>query len=246
MTGVQRPPEESGWEHFSSSRQMAWKTGTSYGFRDAWAVGVTPEYVIAVWAGNASGEGRPGIVGGLAAGPLLFELFGLLPPTSPLAIPYDDLLQIPVCAQSGYRAGPHCTPVEQQFIPITTKKTAPCPYHQLVHLTANGLYRSSLAQEPAGTLLSKSFFILPPVMEWYYRRFHPEYPTLPPLKPGMENTDTGPTMDLIYPPPHHRFVPRQPERRALAHRHQCGSPPGKCRHSLASERTVSGTHPTKS
>ena len=209
MTGVQRPPEESGWEHFSSSRQIAWKTGTSYGFRDAWGIGVTPEYVVAVWVGNASGEGRPGIIGGLAAGPILFELFGLLPSTSPFVMPYDDVLQIPVCSQSGYRAGPHCTPTDSLFIPITTKKTAPCPYHKLVHLTANGQYRTNIAQEPAGSILSKNFFVLPPVMEWYYRRFHPEYLPLPPLKPGMEHMESGPLMDVIYPPLNTTvFVPR--------------------------------------
>lgn len=209
MSGVQRPPEESGWEHFSSSRQIAWKTGTSYGFRDAWGVGVTPEYVIAVWAGNASGEGRPGIVGGLAAGPILFELFGLLPSSSAFPIPYDDLLQIPVCTQSGHRAGPHCTPADSLFIPVTTKKTTPCPYHELVHLTANGQYRTSMDQEVAGTIRSESFFILPPVMQWYYRRFHPEYRALPPYKPGSENPTEGQPMDLIYPPNNTTvFVPR--------------------------------------
>jgi penicillin-binding protein 1C len=58
---VNRPESESGWQFFSSSGSLAWKTGTSFGFRDAWAVGTTPGYVIGVWAGNADGEGRPGL-----------------------------------------------------------------------------------------------------------------------------------------------------------------------------------------
>ena len=60
---VNRPEGEAGWQYFSSSPNLAWKTGTSFGFRDAWAVGTTPEYVIGVWAGNADGEGRPGLTG---------------------------------------------------------------------------------------------------------------------------------------------------------------------------------------
>ncbi len=76
---VNRPEEMAGWESFSSSRKVAWKTGTSFGFRDAWAVGTTPGYVVGVWAGNADGEGRPGLTGINAAAPILFEAFNLLP-----------------------------------------------------------------------------------------------------------------------------------------------------------------------
>ena len=58
---------------------IAWKTGTSYGFRDAWAVGVTPRYAVGVWVGNATGEGKPGLVGAQTAGPVLFDIFNYLP-----------------------------------------------------------------------------------------------------------------------------------------------------------------------
>ena len=61
---------------------IAWKTGTSYGFRDAWAVGVTPRYAVGVWVGNATGEGKPGLVGAQTAGPVLFDIFNLLPASS--------------------------------------------------------------------------------------------------------------------------------------------------------------------
>ncbi|HTF18169.1 MAG TPA: penicillin-binding protein 1C, partial [Chryseolinea sp.] len=53
LTELSRPGEESGWRNFSSSRKIAWKTGTSFGFRDGWAIGVTPTHVVAVWVGNA-------------------------------------------------------------------------------------------------------------------------------------------------------------------------------------------------
>ncbi len=76
---MERPGDEFAWRAFSSSRKIAWKTGTSYGFRDAWAVGVTPRHVVGVWVGNADGEGRPGLTGYSAAAPVLFDLFDLLP-----------------------------------------------------------------------------------------------------------------------------------------------------------------------
>ncbi len=53
---VNRPISEAGWKQFSSSRKVAWKTGTSFGNKDAWAIGTTPEYVVGVWVGNADGE----------------------------------------------------------------------------------------------------------------------------------------------------------------------------------------------
>ena len=77
LQDVERPDLESGWKNFASSMNLSWKTGTSFGFRDAWAVGVNPEYVIGVWVGNADGEGRPGLIGVRAAAPILFEVASL-------------------------------------------------------------------------------------------------------------------------------------------------------------------------
>ena len=69
---LKRPTEEGDWKLFDSSKKIAWKTGTSHGFRDAWAVGVTPHYTVAIWIGNATGEGRPGLVGVRRAPPISF------------------------------------------------------------------------------------------------------------------------------------------------------------------------------
>ena len=63
LSQVNRPVEQGAWKIFDSSREIAWKTGTSFGQRDAWSIGITPEYVVGVWVGNADGEGRPGLTG---------------------------------------------------------------------------------------------------------------------------------------------------------------------------------------
>jgi penicillin-binding protein 1C len=77
------PGDEQSWRSFATSAKIAWKTGTSYGHRDAWAVGVTPHYAVGVWVGNADGEGRPGPHRPCRRGPpILFELFGLLRPAA--------------------------------------------------------------------------------------------------------------------------------------------------------------------
>ena len=74
-------PDEMDWRMVSSIRKVAWKTGTSFGFRDGWAVGVTPGYAVGVWAGNAQGQGVPGLVGAKTAGPVMFDIFNILPQT---------------------------------------------------------------------------------------------------------------------------------------------------------------------
>ncbi len=201
MKGLERPEEETGWEYFASgNREIAWKTGTSYGYRDAWSVGLSSEYVVAVWVGNASGEGRPGILGASAAGPVMFELFSLLPSLSGFEIPWDDMRQEAVCRQSGYRAGRHCEPVDTIWIPHTIRNTESCPYHFLVHLSLDGKYRTSIECEKNAAVISQNFFSLPPLMEWYYKIRHPEYKSLPPFKPGCGESDYHQAMEFIYPP----------------------------------------------
>ena len=106
MTEVNRPDEDNNWQIFSSSRKIAWKTGTSYGFRDAWSIGVTPDYVVGVWIGNADGEGRPGLTGVKAAAPLMFDVFRQVPEKQKwFTEPTSDLKAKVLCAESGYLAG---------------------------------------------------------------------------------------------------------------------------------------------
>ena len=93
MMEVNRPEEEAGWQHFDSSKKIAWKTGTSFGYRDGWAIGTSSEYVVGVWIGNADGEGRPGLTGIAAAAPLLFDIFGLLPSSDWFLPPLMNLYQ---------------------------------------------------------------------------------------------------------------------------------------------------------
>jgi len=105
---VKRPEERDGWEFFESRHYLAWKTGTSYGNRDAWAIGVTKKYTIVVWTGNASGEGRNGLTGLRLAAPVLFAISDVLPQTAWFDEPAAHLKPIEVCSESGFRKEEHC------------------------------------------------------------------------------------------------------------------------------------------
>jgi penicillin-binding protein 1C len=207
---VNRPDEESGWTSLSSSRKIAWKTGTSFGFRDAWAVGTTPEYVVGVWVGNADGEGRPGLTGVGAAAPLLFRIFNSLPSTTWFKKPYDDLDKIPVCRLSGYKAGPYCDDVDTVYAARAGSKTQLCPYHLLVHVTPDKKYRVSSKCMDVDKMLHLHWFVLPPAIEWYYRKKNVFYRQLPNVQKGCSDEESLAVMELIYPTDVLKiFVPRE-------------------------------------
>lgn len=198
MIEVNRPDEEAGWQQFASSRNIAWKTGTSFGYRDGWAIGTTTEWVVGVWAGNADGEGRPGLTGVTAAAPVMFEIFGLLPPSDWFEPPLDEIVTAAVCLKSGYLAGPYCNEADTVKIPFTGLKSPLCPFHHLVHLSADGQYRVNSNCYAVADMVHKPWFVLPPVQEWYFIQHHADYLKLPPYLGGCESGGRR-SMDLIYP-----------------------------------------------
>ncbi len=211
MLDVNRPAEEASWKLFDSSRKIAWKTGTSYGYRDAWAIGVTPEYVIGVWVGNADGEGRPGLTGLSAAAPVLFDLFDILPPTTWFTLPVAEVAEIDICSNSGYRLGKNCPSGYKRIVPKSCLRTEVCPYGKIIHLDQEEKFQVTSDCEPVSDIKQKKFFVLPPVQEWYYRKKRSTYKKIPPFRKGClpEETQIA-TMELIYPKPGAKiYIPRE-------------------------------------
>ncbi|WP_462239568.1 penicillin-binding protein 1C [Ferruginibacter sp.] len=201
MQEVMRPGEEGLWQQFTSSQKIAWKTGTSFGFRDGWAIGVTPKNVIAVWVGNTDGEGRPGLVGIQTAAPILFDIFRLLPNTTWFEKPKYNFSFVPVCRQSGYRANIDCPDVDTLFMPPNGLKVPQCVYHKMIHLDATATYRVTEQCESPSNMQHKSWFVLSPAMEYYYKQKNADYKVLPAFKPGCDFAETGKVMEIIYPQP---------------------------------------------
>lgn len=200
MSALNRPEEEADWQQFESMKQVAWKTGTSYGGRDAWAIGTTSRYVVGVWAGNASGEGRPGLTGVGNAAPVMFDLFSLLPGGPWFEQPYDELEPAAICRESGHKASALCETVDSAYIPRGGMATPVCPYHKRVHLSADGRHRVNASCYPAGRIRTGSWFVLPPAQAYYYRNYHLDYRPLPPLLAGCDEAAAHP-IGLIYPEP---------------------------------------------
>jgi penicillin-binding protein 1C len=208
MAEAGRPEEEVDWQAFSSMRRIAWKTGTSFGSRDAWSIGVTPRWVVGVWVGNASGEGRAGLTGVGSAAPVMFDIFSMLPDDGAFfEPPWDELVEVAVCRQSGHRATDICQPVDTLLVPRTGIETPVCPYHRLVHLTPDGRWQVNSGCEPVVNIVTRPWFVLPPAQEWWYRNHNPSYAVLPP--PRADCREVAERIEVIY--PQHGaevFVPR--------------------------------------
>lgn len=191
--------EQLDWEG-GISNGIGWKTGTSYGFRDAWAVGVNAKYVVAVWVGNADGEGRPGVIGAAAAAPIMFEIFSALgAKTHWFLQPYDAMTKVNACASSGLLASVNCPEIKETWICKTTESNAVCTYHKKILTTQDGRYLLTENCATGTVGMVKSWFVLPPAWEYYYKKKNASYIPLPPALPSCEASNTENPMQLIYP-----------------------------------------------
>lgn len=207
---VYRPGEETGWRMFNSTKKIAWKTGTSHGLRDGWAVGVNGDYAVGVWVGNADGEGRPGLTGTESASPIMFDIFSQLPGNNWFHIPLNELHEVMVCSRSGMRATEFCLETKTMKIPQAGLQSAPCRYHQQVHLSDDEKYRVHADCESISRMKSVSWFVLPPVQEYYYKSKNLSYKSLPAFRGDCTNPASIASMDIIYPKPNARvFIPRE-------------------------------------
>ncbi len=197
MKEVNRPEGNESWEFFDSSKQIAWKTGTSFGNKDAWAIGITKDRVVGVWVGNADGEGRPNVTGVRSAAPILFDVFDVLPRSEWFTKPLDEFVDITVCANSGYLATTLC-PSNTISIPNKNNYVKACDYHRSIVLDKQKRFRVNSSCADLSQTVQEPWFILPPLMQFYYKKSHPTYKTLPPLRDGCKNNSEY-SMDFIYP-----------------------------------------------
>lgn len=210
LTNVNRP-EEIDWRSIPSIQKIAWKTGTSFGFRDGWAIGINSGYIVAVWVGNADGEGRPGLTGARTAGMVMFDIFSSLPRKRWFSPP-TDMVRAEVCAESGLLKGINCPQSSSDTIWLARKglNADACHYHKLVHLSQDRRYQ--VYQDCAGSrgIIHDSWFVLPPSWERYYKEQHPSYKSLPPFSPECSKEGSNRLMEFLYPFPNMAIsLPRQ-------------------------------------
>ncbi|GAA4111020.1 penicillin-binding protein 1C [Aquimarina addita] len=194
---VNRPEGQESWEYYDSSREIAWKTGTSFGNRDAWAIGTSKDYVVGVWIGNADGEGRPKLTGLNAAAPVLFDVFNLVPNSNWFPTPISDLIGVDVCEDSGYLASSICNS-KKEYVTVLADYSKPCPFHRLVHLDAEKKYQVNSSCESVADIINQPWFVLPPLQSYYYKNKDATYKSLPPFRSDCSNAAQS-SMGFIFP-----------------------------------------------
>lgn len=199
MEEVNRPGEESFWQLSGTARRIAWKTGTSFGFRDAWSLGFSSRHLVAVWVGNADGEGRPGIIGLRAAAPVMFDVFHHLPESQWFEAPKTGYIYLPICTRSGFKAGRFCESTKEMMVSPSGVRTDVCPYHIQINMHPSLPVQVNESCFSPLEMHSTSWFVLPPSMEYYYRQIHPSYKLLPPLMNGCETLQQEKKLALQYP-----------------------------------------------
>ncbi|HEX3047612.1 MAG TPA: penicillin-binding protein 1C, partial [Bacillota bacterium] len=206
LTGLRRPDLPTCWE-FTSLPRVAWKTGTSYGHRDAWSIGYNPLYTVGVWLGNFSGQGAPNLIGAEVATPILFELMNYLNrnhSTSWFTQP-DSVGVRRVCSLSGQLPSPNCPTLMEELYLVDRSPDRVCECHQSV-LIDNA---TGCRLPPDYPVLRKShlqkFIQWPPRVGAWMESSGYEVKRLPPLLPGWQGLLPGqppiirsPSLDCEY------------------------------------------------
>lgn len=182
---ITRPDLPNNFQSSPHLPKIAWKTGTSYGRRDAWSLGYNRRYTIGVWVGNFSGRGVPELSGADIATPLLFEIFNKLDYNSSVhwySPPNKIDLRL-VCSQTGDLPADYCTDLVQDvFIPGISPSVT-CNHKKWVAVNADSTISYCTNCQPSNGFVRKMYDNLAPELVSYYELNKINYPKIPPHNP---------------------------------------------------------------
>lgn len=201
LSKVNRPDFPLNWTATERMPRIAWKTGTSYGRRDAWSIGYNKNFTVGVWCGNFSGAGVPDLSGANTATPLLFKIFN--------AIDYDsdsewfepprgcELRQ--VCSQTGLPPGPNCTNlIADYFIPLVSS-TRVCGHLQEVKVSPDSSLSYCETCAPQTGYVKKLYAVFGSDLQDYFRATGTPYQVIPPHNPQCERIFKGEGPNITFP-----------------------------------------------
>jgi penicillin-binding protein 1C len=188
LSKVNRPDFPLNWSATEKMPKIAWKTGTSYGRRDAWSIGYNKRYTVGVWAGNFSGTGVPELSGANIATPLLFKIFNTIDYDSDeewFTQPKDcDIRQ--VCSETGLAPSGHCTNiVTDYYIPLTSSAKI-CNNMQEIMITPDEKVSFCKNCAPAAGYKKKFFKIIDADMQAWFEEKRIVYDKIPVHNPECE------------------------------------------------------------
>ncbi len=188
LSKVNRPDFPLSWSATEKMPKIAWKTGTSYGRRDAWSIGYNKNYTVGVWCGNFSGVGVADLSGANIATPLLFKIFNTIDYDSDVEwfTAPKDCEQRQVCSETGLLPAAHCTNVVMdEFIPLISQ-TIQCNNVQEVLLRADEKISYCKSCVPDAGYKKKMMKIVEPDMQAYFSEQRISYEKIPPHNESCE------------------------------------------------------------
>lgn len=207
LKDLHRPDAAFYWDKFNNQYPVAWKTGTSYGHKDAWAVGVNPDFTVGVWVGNFNASSNKNLSGAGSAGPLMFDLFDILPHKSAKVWwNYEDFTfaSARLCDVTGFLATNNC--------PVSISARAPrpdilknCPYHLRAETDKEGIFRvcSRCWQEGHRSM---SYLSYPPLVLYYLRQYGSIIERIPPHNPNCPVNRGHDMIQIEYPKAHSKLM----------------------------------------
>ncbi|MBD3225937.1 MAG: penicillin-binding protein 1C [Caldithrix sp.] len=211
LTQLKRPGSAYYWQLYGS-QPLVWKTGTSYGSRDGWAIGVNPRWTIAVWTGDFDGSENANISGARCAAPLLFDIFNYLPKEqgqTKFPAPQGAFKRIDICKQTGYAAGQDCADIVRMRAPRSTRGMKRCPYHRSFFVSADSSEQVCSLCWQSGRYHKITRLIYPPAVQQFLRERGMVSTSLPLHRRSCPSLKGADVLSIIYPQPNsHLWIPK--------------------------------------
>ena len=185
LSQITRPDLPNQYEYTYHLPRIAWKTGTSFGKKDAWSIGYNARYTVGVWVGNFSGEGVPELNGASVATPLLFDVFNAIDYNAParwFGVPKTLILR-KVCPESGLPPGEFCPHQVLDYHQPGVSRTEPCRHLRPVWIDAAATFSYCTRCQPDSGAVRRLYpNLAPELLAWYDGKRIP-YERIPPHNP---------------------------------------------------------------
>lgn len=194
LADLERPDLPQSYVMDSKIPKIAWKTGTSYGKRDAWSMGFSPKYTVGIWMGNMNGEGAPELTGATVSVPLLIDIFNSIdynPDKKWFAKP-DEVLQRKVCAETGMLPnGAQCSHIINDYYIKNVSPLNTCNLYQEFYVSENEDIQFCPVCLPQSAWKKKFYAVFPPEVALWMKSNHVGYSNLPLHNPKCTAHHTG-------------------------------------------------------
>ncbi|WP_276481849.1 penicillin-binding protein 1C [Paraflavitalea pollutisoli] len=201
LSKVNRPDFPLNWQSTEHMPKIAWKTGTSYGRRDAWSIGYNRNYTVGIWVGNFSALGIPELSGANVATPLLFKVFNTIDYDSDqewFTQPRDCDSRV-VCSETGLTPGEHChNTITDYFIPLISS-TQPCNNMEEVMVSPDEKLSYCKTCMPEAGYKKKWYKTVPADMQQYFEEHRVAYQKIPVHNPACEKVFAGGAPAITHP-----------------------------------------------